>query len=69
MRRVQIHLDESMDDHLAAEAARRGLPKAGLIRLLLAESVGLDVSEDDPFDELVGNLDAEPTDIDEVVYR
>ncbi len=68
MRRVQIHLDEAVDDHLAAEAARRALSKAALIRALLAETLDLEAAPDDPFDELVGSLDTEPADVDEVVY-
>lgn len=68
MRRVQIHLEESMDDRLAAEAARRNMSKAALIRAVLAETMAPDVAEDDPFDELVGSLEVKPADIDTVVY-
>jgi fumarylacetoacetate (FAA) hydrolase family protein len=68
MRRVQIHLEESMDDRLAAEAARQDVSKAALIRTVLAETVGSDTVDDDPFDDLVGSLEAEPIDIDTVVY-
>ena len=32
MRRIQIYLNEAMDDTLEAEAARRGVSKASLIR-------------------------------------
>ncbi len=40
MRRVQIHLEEDLDRAAAAEAARRGVSKAALIRTSLAKEIG-----------------------------
>lgn len=68
MRRIQVHLDEAMDDELATEARRRGMSKAALIRLLLSQQQ-THVAGADPVDALVGSGDGEPVeDIDAVVY-
>lgn len=67
MRRIQVHLDEAMDDGLATEARRRGMSKAALIRLLLSRQTGVAVA--DPLDALIGSGDGEAADdIDAVVY-
>lgn len=39
MRRIQIHLDDDMDDALAKAAAERGMAKAAVIREYLAQHV------------------------------
>jgi hypothetical protein len=69
MRRIQIYLEEELDDLLASEAARAGVSKASLIR----EAVALrfdaaTVAGPDPLDELVGAVDTESADVDDVVY-
>lgn len=67
MRRIQIHIDDAMDDNLATEARRRGLSKAALIRLLLEQ--GVETETDDPIDRIVGGGDGLPVeDIDAVIY-
>lgn len=67
MRRIQIHLDEAMDDELATEARRCGMSKAALIRLLLSQR--RQVTDVDPIDALIGEGDGEAADdIDAVVY-
>ena len=69
MRRIQIHIEEALDDILHAEAARRGRSKASLIRECVAERfAGPGSLDQDPFTALIGAVDAEPADIDEVVY-
>jgi hypothetical protein len=70
MRRIQIHIDEALDDAAEAEAARRGMSKAALIRETLAERLTDKVSEElDPWSAMCGWLDDEPVDdIDEVLY-
>jgi hypothetical protein len=68
VRRLQISIDEELDDFLAAEAARRGTSKAALIREYVREHAGADGREPDPLAEFIGAIDAEPGDIDEVVY-
>jgi hypothetical protein len=70
MRRIQIHIDESLDDAVAAAAARKGVSKAALIRSCVASALRHEAVDDqDPWNALVGWLDDEPvTDIDEAVY-
>lgn len=72
MRRLQIHLEEPVDDALSSEAVRRGVSKAAVIRAALARE--LDLAQipkaDDPWESLIGWLDSEPVDdIDAVVYE
>jgi hypothetical protein len=69
MRRIQIHIEEGVDDALAGWAAREGTSKAALIRRLLAERVRpVPAVDADPVTGLIGRLDEEPGDVDEVVY-
>ena len=69
MRRIQIYIDEAVDELLQAEAARTGTSKAAVIRECVAARFNERIPlEDDPLTELVGSVDAEPADIDEVVY-
>ncbi len=71
MRRIQIHIDEAMDDAAEAEAARRGLSKAALIRAALGRELGdAEVSGGDPWQALIGWLDDGPVeDLDAVTYQ
>lgn len=69
MRRIQIYIEEELDDALQAEAARSGCSKAALIRECVSSRYGmLEPVEKDPLSDLVGAFDAEPGDVDEVVY-
>ena len=70
MRRIQLYIDENLDDALTAEAAKRGVSRSSLVRdavrVSLAEVIG---TTSDPIDELIGWLDVDPDDdIDSVVY-
>lgn len=67
MKRLQIYLDPQMDEALALEAAREHDSKAAIIRRLIAEHIG-ERDDADPVDDLVGSIDGEPGDIDDVVY-
>jgi hypothetical protein len=72
VRRIQIHLDDALDEAAATEAARRGVSKAALIRDCLRRAgIGMGQPADgaDPWDALAGWLDDEPVDdIDAVLY-
>ena len=69
MRRIQIYIDEELDDALRAESARSGCSKAALIRQCVAEKLGpSEATEKDPITALIGTVDVDPGDIDDVVY-
>lgn len=67
MRRIQIHLEDEVDEALAREARRRGSSKAALIREVLR--TGFPAPGEDPVDALVGAGDGQAVDdIDEASY-
>jgi hypothetical protein len=70
MRRIQIYIDEVLDDTLAVEAARRGVSKAALIRHAVStEFKPMSPSMEDGWQSMVGWLDDPPVDdIDEAIY-
>ena len=68
MKRLQIYIEEELDDALGVQALRERTSKAALIRQFVAERLGRYKTASDPLDELVGEFDVEPGDIDEVVY-
>jgi len=68
MKRLQIYIEEELDDALAAQAVRERTSKAALIRRFVAERLGGRTPESDPLDALVGRYDVEPGDIDALVY-
>jgi Ribbon-helix-helix protein, copG family len=72
VKRLQIMIEEELDDALARQAAAEGVSKAALIRRYVGERLRpLPPLEEDPLWELVGMLEGSPTDsadIDEVVY-
>lgn len=72
VKRLQIMIEEDLDDALAREAAREGVSKAALIRRFVRERLKpLPPLHEDPLWDLVGVVAGEPDDsqrIDEVVY-
>jgi hypothetical protein len=70
MKRIQIHVDEELNEAAETEAARRGISKAALIRVSLARELQTDsVRPSDPWNNISGWLDDVPVeDIDEAVY-
>lgn len=68
MRRLQISIEEQMDEALAVEAARRKTSKAALIREFVREKLGGTRPGADSMDRLIGDIDDEAGDIDELVY-
>ncbi|MFV2063380.1 MAG: CopG family transcriptional regulator [Chloroflexota bacterium] len=67
MRRLQIYIDEDMDEVLGVEARREGRSKAALIREAVRDRYG-DHQGRDALDGWVGSIHDEPGDIDSVVY-
>ena len=67
MRRLQIYIDDEMDELLAVQARREGTSKAALIRTAVREHYA-EYAADDSLDAWVGALDAESGDVDDVVY-
>ena len=70
MRRIQLYLDDDVDDALTAQAAKRGTSRSALVRDAVRLSLGADLhAAADPVDDLIGWLDVEPEDdIDAVIY-
>jgi metal-responsive CopG/Arc/MetJ family transcriptional regulator len=70
VKRLQIMIEEDLDAALDRMALREGTSKAALIRRFVRQNVRpLPPLEEDPLWEMVGAAaDAEPADIDEVVY-
>jgi len=68
MKRLQIYIEEAVDEELARRAIREGTSKAALIRAFVAERLQGEGSKRDPLDALVGRYDAESSSIDELVY-
>ncbi len=69
MRRIQIYIEEEVDEALQAESAQTGRSKAALIRECVSSRYSDPAPiERDPMTALVGAVDIEPADVDEVVY-
>jgi hypothetical protein len=69
VKRLQIMIDEDLDAALDRLALQEGTSKAALIRRFVRQNVQpLPPLEEDPIWQMVGAIDVEPADIDEVVY-
>lgn len=68
VKRLQIYIDEAVDEELARRAAAEGTSKAALIRAYVADRVDTSGDARDSLDGLVGRYDADPGPIDELVY-
>ena len=70
MRRIQLYMDDDLDDALSAEAARSGVSRSALVRDAVRVSLSAYFdAPTDAVDDLVGWLDVDPGgDIDSVVY-
>ena len=66
IKRIQIYIEESMDELLTRYARRARRSKAELIR----EAIRRQFSEPptDPFDAWAGGIDEDPGGVDELVY-
>ncbi len=68
MKRLQIMIEEDLDDLLGRQARAEGCSKAALVRRYVRERLHLPTS-DDPLRGMAGAYDGLPADgIDEVVY-
>ena len=70
MRRIQLYVDDEVDEALSAEAARLGTSRSALVRDAVRASLSSRLEAvSDSVDELVGSLDVEPDeDLDAVIY-
>jgi hypothetical protein len=68
VKRLQIYIEEELDDALASRARRTHTSKAALIRDAVRRSIGEPETPTDPFSDWIGGSDAEPAAVDEVVY-
>lgn len=68
MKRLQIHIEEELDDALAVRARRAHTSKAALIRDAVRRAIGEPEPPVDPFRDWIGGSDAAPAPVDEVVY-
>ena len=69
MKRLQIMIDEDLDDAVGSLAREEGSSKAAVIRRLLRDALNpLPPTSSDPLFRLIGTIDAEPDDVDNVVY-
>ncbi len=68
VKRLQISIEEELDEILAIEAARRRTSKAALIREFVRERLGRVSDRRDPMAALIGDIDDEAGDVDSVVY-
>lgn len=70
MRRIQLYIDEDLDEALSAVAARRGVSRSAYVRDAVRSCLA-DGPEtlSDALDALVGSVDVEPSDdLDAVIY-
>ncbi len=68
MKRLQIYIEEGLDDALASRARRTHTSKAALIRDAVRRSIGEAEPTVDPFRDWIGGSDAAPEPVDDVVY-
>ena len=69
VRRIQLYIQEELDDVLQVEAAKRKRSKASLIRECVAARYGaLSRTDTDPLTNLIGTVDIDPVDFDDAVY-
>ncbi|MEA1902545.1 MAG: CopG family transcriptional regulator [Actinomycetota bacterium] len=69
MKRLQIMIEEDLDDALGLEAKKQHTSKAALIRRFVRQQLGGGVSNDDALFEMIGVDEFEPSPIDDVVHR
>jgi len=68
MKRLQIYIEEELDDALEIRARREHSSKAALIREAVRRSMGEPEPTVDPFRDWIGGSEVDPAPVDEVVY-
>jgi len=68
VKRLQILIEEDLDDELAQRARRERTSKAALIRAAVRRSIGVSGPPEDPFGDWIGGSETTPAPVDEVVY-
>lgn len=68
MKRIQIYIDDAANEALSRASRREHRSKASLIREAVDRQYG-NTLQADPFDSWAGGVDADPGDIDAVVYE
>ncbi len=69
MRRIQIYIQEDLDDVLQVEAAKRKRSKASLIRECVAARYGAHSrTATDPLTALIGTVEIEAAEVNDAVY-
>ena len=71
MRRIQLYVDEDVDEALTAEAARLGTSRSALVRDAVRSALTPYFADTaDPIEEIIGSVvDVDPVDdIDAIVY-
>ena len=70
MRRIQLYLEEDIDEALSVAAARRGMSRSALMRDAVRAALAAETETlADPLGSLVGSVDVEPDDdLDSVIY-
>jgi predicted transcriptional regulator len=69
MKRLQIHIEEELDEALGALAAELGTSKAALIRAFVADRmVDRLRPQADALDELLGVYEEDSGDVDALIY-
>lgn len=70
LKRVQLMLDDDLDERIAFRAKVEGISRSEVVRRILrAEFPALPPLHEDPIWEMVGAAgDAEPANVDDVVY-
>jgi hypothetical protein len=66
VKRIQIYIEDSVDEQLTRQARRERRSKAALIREAVRRQYG--EQPDEPFDDWAGGIDERPGDVDDLVY-
>ena len=70
MRRIQLYLEDDIDEALSVAAARRGISRSAMMRAAVRVALAAEAEAlADPLDSLVGSVHVEPDDdLDAVIY-